>query len=124
MPKKIDRIIYTKEYFSPVHLRIMRCWVYEADSAGRIVESSYYDNQPEPESRREYSADPARFDALCMELDACIAAADREIQFVDDCGAELEIFRDGAMEAYQRGHGTKSRTVGDIVEGYLQRSRR
>ena len=96
-------------------------YVYELFPDGKVAYGHYEKGSRSAVASSESTKATAdAFAKLCDEINACIATADRQKRYVDDCSAEVKIYRQfGRTETMDRGYGNDDTDVGRIISTYI-----
>ena len=96
-------------------------YVYELYPDGKVTYGHY-----EKGTRKAVDKDASHqataddYQKLCAELNACVASADRQEWYVDDCSAEVKIYRAfGRVDTMDRGYGNADTDVGQLITKYI-----
>lgn len=94
---------------------------YELFPDGKIVCSHYEKGiRKAIEKYESHNATADDFQKLCDELDECMNTADRQEWYVDDCSAEVKIYRQyGRVDTMDRGYGNAETDIGRIITNYI-----
>lgn len=96
-------------------------YVYELFPDGKVTHAHYEKGTRKPKEKGEtHQATKDDYQKLCAELNACIASADRQNWYVDDCDAEVKIYHAfGRIETMDRGYGNEGTDVGQLLTEYI-----
>lgn len=96
-------------------------YVYELFPDGKVTYGHYEKGTRKPEEMREtHQATKDDYQKLCAELNACVASADRQNWYVDDCTAKVKIYHAfGHVETMDRGYGNEGTDVGQLITEYI-----
>ena len=122
--EKVTNILKIRYVIRTFDLDAMRShsrYVYELFPDGKVTYGHYEKGTRKPEEKREtHQATKNDYQKLCAALNACIASADRQNRYVDDCAAEVKIHRAfGRVETMDRGYGNEGTDVGQLITEYI-----
>ena len=96
-------------------------YVYELYPDGKVTYDHYEKGTRKAVAKDEsHQATADDYQKLCAELNACVASADRQEWYVDDCSAEVKIYRAfGRVDTMDRGYGNADTDVGQLITKYI-----
>ena len=96
-------------------------YVYELYPDGKVTYGHYEKGTRKAVDKDEsHQATANDYQKLCAELNACVASADRQEWYVDDCSAEVKIYRAfGRVDTMDRGYGNADTDVGQLIAKYI-----
>ena len=96
-------------------------YVYELYPDGKVTYGHYKKGTRKAVDKDEsHQATADDYQRLCAELNACVASADRQEWYVDDCSAEVKIYRAfGRVDTMDRGYGNADTDVGQLIAKYI-----
>ena len=109
---------------SPFDLETMSShsrYVYELFPDGKVSYTHYERGNRTPLATSISSkASPGEYSRLCDNLNSCIATADRQNWYVDDCSATVKIYRPFMRtDTIDRGYGNSETDVGSLIDRYI-----
>ena len=96
-------------------------YVYELYPDGKVTYGHYEKRTRKAVDKDEsHQATADDYQKLCAELNACVTSADRQEWYVDDCSAEVKIYRAfGRVDTMDRGYGNADTDVGQLITKYI-----
>lgn len=121
---KANDILKIRYVVSPFDIEAMCShsrYVYELFPDGKVTYGHYEKgNRKAVDTTESTKATAEDYAKLCDELNACIEAADRQEWYVDDCAAEVKIYRPfGRTDTMDRGYGNGDTDVSQIISKYI-----
>ena len=117
----ILKIRYAINTFDVETMRSHSRYVYELYPDGKVTYCHYEKGIRTAIDKNEtHQATADDYRQLCAELNACIASADRLEMYIDDCSADVKIYRAfGRIDTMDRGYGNADTDVGQLITKYI-----